>query len=78
MSGNLLNNDNKTNYLFKKENYVIQSTLAGFGDTSVPERHLLVKFTVPNQLYLMKIFLARIYQKIYHKKYIVLIYLMVQ
>ena len=38
MSGNLLNNDNKTNYLFKKENYVIQSTLTGFGSTSVPER----------------------------------------
>jgi hypothetical protein len=39
MSGNLLNNDNKTNYLFKKENYVIQSTLNGFGLSSVPERN---------------------------------------
>ena len=39
MSGNLLNNDNKTNYLFKKENYVIQSTLTGFGVSTVPERN---------------------------------------
>ena len=30
MSGNLLNNDNKTNYLFKKENFKSQTKLDGF------------------------------------------------
>ena len=32
MSGNLLNNDNKTNYLFKKENYKAQTRLDGFSN----------------------------------------------
>ena len=30
MSSNLLNNDNKTNYLFKKENFKSQTKLDGF------------------------------------------------
>ena len=32
MSGNLLNNDNKPNYLFKKENYKAQTRLDGFSN----------------------------------------------
>ena len=37
MSGNLLNNDNKTNYLFKKENFKAQTRLEEQSTTRGPK-----------------------------------------
>ena len=64
MSGNLLNNDNKTIIYLKKENFKAQTRLDGFS-SNVTKNNYSRRYMKGNQYIFKRVYLLKTYPKIY-------------
>ena len=70
MSSNLLNNDNKTNYLFKKENFKAQTRLEGQGTVRGPKTYPLEGYLGKSIVLQESIFSEDISKNIHNSVYV--------